>query len=105
LAEHAQPVPVIETSVKPDGIVSVTVTVPVVDPAPAWFETVTVYVPLCPCVKLPVCVELMPSTGSRMVAVESVPVALPDPPPDTVTEFTCGDAAFAATFTVTASDG
>jgi hypothetical protein len=37
-----QPVPAIETSVKPEGIVSVTVTVPVLGPAAGPFETVTV---------------------------------------------------------------
>jgi hypothetical protein len=50
------PVPVIDTSVSPEGTVSVTVTVPVVAEAAAEFATVTVYVALiCPCVKLPVC--------------------------------------------------
>ena len=54
---HAHPVPSIAASVRPDGTVSVTVTVPLVGPAPAWFDTVTVYVaPNCPAVKLPVCV-------------------------------------------------
>jgi hypothetical protein len=38
---QAQPEPAIETSVSPDGIVSVTVTVPVVGPAFAAFDTVT----------------------------------------------------------------
>ena len=39
---HVHPAPLIDTSVRPAGTVSVTVTVPVVGPAPAWFETVTV---------------------------------------------------------------
>ena len=51
---HVHPVPAIDTSVIPDGTVSVTVTVPLVGPAPVAFDTVTVYVaPFCPCVKLP----------------------------------------------------
>jgi hypothetical protein len=33
--------------------------------------------------------------------VESLPLDAADPPPDTLTAFTCGEAAFAATFTVT----
>jgi hypothetical protein len=39
---HAQPVPLIETNVSPAGTVSVTVTVPLLDPALAAFDTVTV---------------------------------------------------------------
>ena len=35
------------------------------------------------------------------MVVESVVLAVADPPPETDTEFTCGDAAFDATFTVT----
>jgi hypothetical protein len=47
-----------ETSVKPEGSVSVTVTAPLVGPVPATCCTVTVYVaPVWPWVKLPVCVE------------------------------------------------
>jgi hypothetical protein len=34
------------------------------------------------------------------MVVESVAVAVADPPPETVTEFTCGDVAIADTFTV-----
>jgi hypothetical protein len=33
--------------------------------------------------------------------VKSVALAPADPPPDTLTEFTCGEVAFAATFIVT----
>ena len=51
---HVHPVPAIETSVKADGTVSVTVTALVVGPAVAPFLTVTAYAaPVCPCVKLP----------------------------------------------------
>ena len=53
---HVHPVPDIETSVIPDGTVSVTVTLPLAGPAPAALDTVTVYVaPFCPCVKFPLC--------------------------------------------------
>src|SRR6266496_5647080 len=52
---HVQPVPAIDTSVNPEGTASVTVTVPLVGPAPFPFDTVTWYVAFCwPCVKLPV---------------------------------------------------
>jgi len=39
------------------------------------------------------------------MVVQSVVVALAKPPPDTLTAFTCGEAAFPATFTVTAIAG
>jgi hypothetical protein len=61
---HVHPVPAIDTDVSPEGNVSVTVTVPLVGPALAPFETVTVYVAFCcPCVKLPLCVLVMLSTA------------------------------------------
>jgi hypothetical protein len=64
LVTQVHPVPAMDTSVRPVGIVSVTVTVPFVGPALAPFDTVTVYVaPLCPCVKFPVCVFVIPNTG------------------------------------------
>jgi hypothetical protein len=51
---HVHPAPSIDTSVSPVGTVSVTVTVPLVGPAPAAFDTVTLYVaPFCPWVKFP----------------------------------------------------
>ena len=97
-----QLVPAIEVAVRPVGNPSVTVTVPLVGPAPAWFDTVTVYVAFAwPCVKLPLCVLPMLSTGLRMIVVESVVLAPAEPPPDTLTEFTSGDVALEATFTVT----
>ena len=40
-----------------------------------------------------------------MMVVESVVLAVADPPPDTETEFTYGEVAFATTFTVTVIDG
>ena len=63
LLVQLHPEPVIDVSVKPFGSVSVTVTVPLVAPAPDAFDTVTVYDPLCPCVKLPLCVDATLSTA------------------------------------------
>jgi hypothetical protein len=40
-----------------------------------------------------------------VILVVSAAFADEDPPPDTVTEFTCGDVAFDFTFTVTVIDG
>jgi hypothetical protein len=57
-------------------------------------------------VKFPVCDEAILKTATKgATVVESVAVALPDPPPDTLTELICGDAAFTATFTVTVIAG
>jgi hypothetical protein len=39
------------------------------------------------------------------IMVLSVALAVAEPPPDTLTEFTCGELALAATFTVTAIAG
>jgi hypothetical protein len=62
---HVQPVPVIFVTVNPDGGFSATVTVPLVGPPLAEFETVTVYVaPVCPWVKFPVCDFVMESTAA-----------------------------------------
>ena len=104
---HVHPVPNIDTSVIPAGTVSVTVTVPLVGPAPAVLDTVTVYCAFCwPGVKLPLCVFEMLSTGGfTVITVESVVLAGADPPPDTETEFTCGVVVFAATFSVTVIAG
>jgi hypothetical protein len=64
LVAQVHPVPAIDTRLKPDGMVSVTVTGPLVGPGVAPFDTVTVYVaPACPWVKFPVCVLMMLSTG------------------------------------------
>jgi hypothetical protein len=61
---HVQPDPAIDTSVKPAGTVSLTVTTPLVGTAPAWFDSVNVYVaPIWPKVKLPVCVFVTARTG------------------------------------------
>src|ERR1039458_3985744 len=57
---HVHPEPAIDTSDRPVGTASVMVTVPLVGLAPDAFDTVTLYVaPVCPCVKLPVCVFAM----------------------------------------------
>ena len=50
-------------------------------------------------------VRLARAVTEELTAVESEAVALAEPPPDTLTEFTCGEAALAATFTVTAMGG
>jgi hypothetical protein len=51
----------------PEGTVSVIVTVPLVEPAEAPFDTVTLYAPVCPCVKFPVCVLAMVRLGQNTV--------------------------------------
>jgi hypothetical protein len=59
--------------------------------------------------KLPLCAFAMLNTGgiaaTPLMMVLSLAVAGADPPPVTLTEFTCGDAAPAATFTVTVMAG
>jgi hypothetical protein len=74
LEEQVQLAPVIDMSVNPEGAVSVTVTVPLVGPAEAALETMTVYAaPFCPCVKLPVCDFAMARIGAEaaMMLMES----------------------------------
>jgi hypothetical protein len=72
VAEHAQPAPAIDTSVNPDGKVSVTVTVPLVDGVPVLFETVTVYAAFCcPSAKFPECDLLIESAGSGGFCVKA----------------------------------
>jgi hypothetical protein len=108
VATHVQPVPAIDTSVNPAGIVSVTVTVPVVSPAVAPFDTVTVYVaPCCPCVKLPVCDFAMVRSGGPMglITAESLALFGAEPPPERVTVFVSGDGVFTPTFTRTVIGG
>ncbi len=95
-----------DTSIRPEGTVSVTVTVvPSVGPVPFLLSTVTVYVAFSwPCVKLPVCVLVIASTGS-IIVVMSLALAATEPPPETSTLFVCGVVAFAATLTVTVIGG
>jgi len=83
---QVQPVPAIETSVSPDGAVSVTVTTPLVEAAPASLLTVTKYVaPVCPCVKLPVCILPTLRLGHNTVVV-ALPCTELLLPADTVAE-------------------
>jgi len=106
LPAHVQPVPDIDASVKLPGRVSVTVTVPLVGPAAAALETTSVYAaPAWPGAKFPVCDLLMLKTGAAPIIVESLALADAEFPPDTLAEFTCGEAALAATFTVAVIDG
>src|SRR5258707_556963 len=52
------------------------------------------------------CIAVFPCARSDpATVVGSVVLAVADPPPDTLTEFTCGVAAFAATFTSTVIGG
>ena len=56
--------------------------------------------------KFPVCVFVMLNTGGlAIMVVKSVALALAEPPPDTLTAFTCGDGAFPATITTTVIGG
>jgi hypothetical protein len=103
IAAHVQFVPVPETNVVPAGSVSVTVIVPVVAAAPV-LPTAIVKTPFCPSVKFPTCDFVMLSAGSEIVVL-SVVLAAGEFPPVTLTAFTCGLAAFAATFTVTVIAG
>ena len=103
---HVQPVPLIEAKVRPFGSVSATVTVPEVGPLPELFTDTVYTAPIWPCVKLPACVEETVSTGETwMMTVLSVADAPAEPPPDTLTELTWGEAAFGVTLTVTVIGG
>ena len=51
--------------------------------------------------KFPACVLLMVRTGFAAITVESAAVAVTELPPETLTLFTTGDAAVAATLTAT----
>jgi hypothetical protein len=67
---HVHPVPAIDTRVIPVGAFSVTVTVPLVGPAPFAFDTVRLYVaPFCPWMKLPTCVLVMLRLAHSTVVV------------------------------------
>jgi hypothetical protein len=104
---HSQPLPAIDTSVKPEGTVSVTVTVPIVGPESAASDTVTVYVAPCwPNAKSPTCVFVTLRTGAlAMIEVESVALAVAELPPETVTLLICGEMAAGVTFTVAVMGG
>src|SRR5262245_56322622 len=105
---QVQPVPAIETGMRPGGGISLTATVPVVVPAPMLFDTVSVYVAfVCPWKKFPVCVFAMLNEGTPAgtIVVESLAIAVGDPPPTVWTWFTCGEVAVAATLTVMVMGG
>ena len=105
MKKQLHPVPAMLTNVRPVGMISWTDKNWLLDGAAGGFETVTVYVaPFCPCAKSPECVFVIVSADRRMV-VESVAVVLESPPPDTLTEFTWGELASGATFTVTVMGG
>src|SRR5205807_941929 len=73
---HVHPVPLIDTSVSPAGTVSVTVTVPLVGAAATALLTVTEYVaPICPCVKLPLCVLETLTTGLQELMMRTLSAA------------------------------
>src|SRR5689334_1792583 len=100
-------------AVRPAGSVSVTVTVvPSVGPAIAALLTVIVYVaPTWPWVKLPAwlfVIDRSAGVAAGLTIVESIAVlfaAVTSPPPLTLALFTCGEVAFAATFTVSVIAG
>jgi hypothetical protein len=78
---HVQPVPDAALKVRPVGSVSVTVIVPAVARLPVLL-TESVYVPVEPAVKLPLCDFASASTGAPAIVVGSVAVGvLAAPPP------------------------
>jgi hypothetical protein len=85
--------------VNPPGSVSVTVIVPAVGAVPLLL-TASVYVPVVPTVKFPVCDFLIVRTGA-VTFVGSVAVAgFGEPPPDALAEFVTLGTAACATLTV-----
>lgn len=62
---QVQPVPLIAVAVSPLGNVSVTVTVPLVEPVPLFVTVKTNCAPVCACVKLPVCVLVIDRSAAR----------------------------------------
>ena len=98
-------VPEIAVAVSPVGRVSVIVTVPVVEAVPL-FLTVIVYVaPVCPWLKLPVCVLVTVRSGAvgTTTVVGSLAVllvVLVSPPPETVAVLVTEEGALPATVTV-----
>jgi hypothetical protein len=88
------------------GTASVTVTVPLVAPAPVALLTATENVALaCPWMKLPAWLLAMLSTGGATMVVASPATAVPEPPPETPAWFVTLPGALAATFTATAIAG
>ena len=68
---QVHPVPAMEAMVNPVGRFSVTVTTPLVGPANKGLETVTAYVPVNPCVKVPVWVDCTVGTGATPSGVST----------------------------------
>lgn len=99
---HVQPVPAAAVPVKPDGIVSVTLTVPVVAAVPLLVTVIVKVAPICPGVKLPVWDFVIVRLGVPVGVTVAVSVAVPvvEPPPETVTVLAIVAGAFVATLTV-----
>jgi hypothetical protein len=94
--------------VKPAGNVSVTVTIPLVAPAPL-LRTTSVYIaPVCSKVKMPVCDFVIARSETGAIGVRSVApllVGVLSPPPLTVAEFVTFAGAVGATLTVSVMMG
>jgi hypothetical protein len=87
LPAHVQPVPLAVLYVRPVGSVSVTVIVPEVATLPE-FPTSSVYVPVCPAPRFPVCDFASVRTELPLMLVGSVATGvLLAPPPDALAEF------------------
>jgi hypothetical protein len=90
---------------EPDGRTSLNVT-PFTVPVVFVLETVTVKAMLLPAATVEESAATTTfSAARRTISAEFVVLASADPPPLTVTELTCGDAAFSATLTVTVMSG
>jgi hypothetical protein len=106
---HVHPVPLKAVAVRPVGSVSVTVTVPALDPVPE-FPTKMVYAPVPPRVTLPVWLFAIVKSGSKALTVVVRSAALSfdvfvSPPPATATVFVTLEAAPALTLTVSVKFG
>jgi hypothetical protein len=106
---QAQLVPAIAVTVSPppDGGISLTVTVPLVAPALAPFDTFAVYVAPCwPCVKFPVCDFVITSACAATVTVGvGVTFTADAPPPERLSGMLTGVPLPAVTFPVTVIGG
>jgi hypothetical protein len=95
-----------ETSVSPDGTVSVTVTFEPVAPAEAPLLTVTVYVAPCwPELKFPTCALAILRTGAATVTVGVLFAGADVPPPDTLSAMLTGVPFAEVTFPITVIGG
>ena len=102
VVEQVHPAPVMAVAVRPDGSVSVIVTVPLVG-LPPEFVAVIVKLPVPPWVKLPACDFVTVRSGEVTMVAESVAESFEvfvSPPPETCTVLVSGVAAFEATATV-----